>query len=53
MLVTSLEPASSGTCVAALTTAPPTMCHIDATDMAPPETSKSLANSGSSARWLR
>ena len=53
MLVSSLDPASSDTCVAALTTAAPTMCHIDATDMAPPQTSESLANSGSSARWLR
>jgi hypothetical protein len=39
MLVSSLEPASIGTCVAALTTAAPTMCHIDATDVAPPQTS--------------
>ena len=34
MLVSSLEPASRGTCVAALTTAAPTMCHIAAIEIA-------------------
>src|SRR5882757_7097621 len=29
------------------------MCHIDATDIAPPQTSYSRVNSGASARWLR
>ena len=31
MLVSSLDLANNGTCVAAPTTAAPTMCHIDAT----------------------
>ena len=46
MLVTSLDPASSGTWVAALTTAVPTMCHIAGTVSAPALTSYSLSNSG-------
>ena len=35
MLVSSLDLASSGTCVAAPTTAAPTMCHIDASEIGP------------------
>ena len=50
MLVSSLDRASSGTWVAAPTTADPTTCHIDAVDIAAPLMSKSLANNGSSAR---
>ena len=47
MLVRSLDPANSDTWVAALTTAEPTMCHIEATDIAPP-----LTSAGDVLDWL-